>query len=397
MPALETARADRSAKALTLAAYVSFVPIGLMTVFLGPMLPTLSARWSLNYSQAGSLATVLFTSAMLGVILSGAVVSRFGYRFAIKAGLLCEAFGMAFLLAGTKSLGVICIAAFGACQGLAIPPANLMVAEANPQRRSATLNLLNFFWSAGAVACPFLVAAAVRTNRVPILLAMVSGFALLVALGIAAMPSHIVEPAVRADDGTTVKINWKHPALPVIGALFLVYVGTENAFGLWIAFYAKSLGSLTSATAAITPSFFYASLMAGRWIAPLMLRATDEIAMARAGLVLACAGMGGLAFAHDLPGVAVSGCLAGLGLSSVYPVTIALLSREFGPAGSKIASLMFTLSNLGGASFPWLVGFTSNQFASLKVGLSVPLIGGIAMFLLYLRDWKSEASVVQEA
>jgi fucose permease len=49
---------------------------------------------------------------------------------------------------------------------------------------------------------------------------------------------------------------------------------------------------------------------------------------------------------------------------------------------------MFTLSNLGGGSLPWVVGVASNRFGTLKAGLAVPLIGSAAMFVLYLRDWR---------
>jgi MFS transporter, FHS family, glucose/mannose:H+ symporter len=386
MAAPETA--ERSAKALTLAANASFVPIGIATVFLGPMLPVLSARWSWSYSQAGALFPVQYVAATAAVALSGVVASRYGYRFAIKAGLLSTAFGMALLLTGSKVLGILCVAAYGAGQGLAVPPGNLLVAEVNPRRRSGALNLLNFCWSTGAVACPFLVAAAAKNQRIPLLLAAIAGVSLLVAAGIAAMPSSIVEPAVSGNRGEKApKINWKQRALPTVAALFFMYVGTENGFGLWIASYAKSLGSLTAATALLTPSFFYASLMLGRWVAPVLLRTIDEIRLAQSGLVVACAGMVGLVLSRGLAGVAVSGSLAGLGLSSVYPITISLLAREFGTDGSRLGSLMFTLSNLGGGSLPWLVGVASSRFATLKAGLAVPLIGSIVMFLLYMRDW----------
>ena len=65
MPATATAKTSASARALTLAAYVSFVPIGIATVLLGPMLPTLSVRWSLNYAQAGALFTAQYLASHL--------------------------------------------------------------------------------------------------------------------------------------------------------------------------------------------------------------------------------------------------------------------------------------------------------------------------------------------
>jgi fucose permease len=389
MSSPDTSRTEISATALTYVAYASFLPIGIATVLLGPMLPTLSARWSLNYSQAGGLISVQFVASTLAVALSGVLVARWGFRFAIKTGLAVMAVGVALLLAGPKAMGIACIAAYGAGLGLAVPAANLVVAEVNPGRRSARLSVLNFCWSMGAVACPFLLAEAVKRQRVPLFLAVVGGFALLVAIAIAAMPSSIVEPVARTDAAgkKAASIDWKHGALPSLAALFFVYVGTETGFGLWVASYAKSLGILTTAMAVMTPSFFYASLTVGRWLAPLLLRTVDEVRLAQAGIAIACGGMAGLMLSGSLSGVVVSACVAGLGLSSVYPITISMLSREFGPAASRVGSVMFTMANLGGAFMPWLVGVSSTQLGTLKAGLAVPLLGGAVMYALYRRNW----------
>ncbi len=389
MPAFATPRAVTSAKALTIAAHASFVPIGIVTVLLSPLLPTLSARWSLNYSQAGALFTAQFLASTVAVMLSGVLIARWGFRFAIKAGLLVIAVSVAALLAGSRVLGMTCIAGYGAGLGLAVPAANLLVSEVNPGRRGAALNFLNFSWSAGAVACPFLVAAATKSHRVPLFLALVAGFSALVAIGIALMPSSITEPAqTKVADGASATIPWKHRSFTILAALFFLYVGTENSFGGWVASYANSLGSMSTAMSVMTPSFFYTALMLGRWLAPLLLRKFEETQVAQAGVLIACAGMAGLVVSHSLQSVMASATTAGLGLSAVYPITISLLSREFGNAASRVGSLMFTSANLGGAFLPWLVGVSSNQLGTLKAGLAVPLIAGALMYFLYLRDWK---------
>jgi FHS family glucose/mannose:H+ symporter-like MFS transporter len=378
-----------SARALTLASYASFVPIGIATVLLGPMLPTLSAQWSLNYSQQGALFTAQYLVSTVAVALSGVLVARWGFRFAIKTGLLLMSVGVGLLLVGSRVTGILCIGVYGGGLGLAVPAGNLLVAEVNPGRRSATLNVLNFCWSAGAVTCPFLVAAAARSHQVKLFLAAVAGFALLMAIGIGVMPASIVEPSVNRGvaRGSGPLIPWKHPALLVLAALFFLYVGVENGFGGWVASYAKSLGSLTPTMALMTPSFFYAAMTLGRWLAPLLLRVATEIRLVQIGLLIACAGMAGLVLSHGLRGVVASACVAGLGLSYVYPITISLLSREFGADSSRLGSIMFTLSNIGGGLLPWMVGVSSTRFGSLKAGLAVPLIGCGAIFGLYCREW----------
>jgi MFS transporter, FHS family, glucose/mannose:H+ symporter len=401
MPASETPRALKSARSLTLAAYASFVPIGIVNVILGPMLPTLSARWSLNYSQAGALFTAQYLASTVAVALSGVLVSRWGFRFAMKAGLLVTAAAVALLLVGPKLMGIICIAAIGAGIGLAVPAANLVVAEVNPARRSAALSVLNFCWSVGAVSSPFLVAAAAKSSRLPLMFGAVAGVMILVVGGIAVMPASTVEPTTPGEvrgtrlPGHFLGIDWRHRALLSLGVLFFVYVGTENGFGGWIASYSKSLGSMSPAMSTMTPSFFYAALMFGRWIAPLLLRTVNEVRLAQAGLLLACGGMLALVLSHGMGAVMTSATLAGLGLSSVYPITISLLSREFGATASRVGSLMFTLANLGGGSVPWLVGISSTRFGTLKAGLLLPLVGTALMFGLYLRDWKAIESCAE--
>lgn len=382
------------AEALTRAAYISFVPIGVANVLLGPLLPTLSERWSLNYAQAGALFTAQYIASTIAVALSGAITSWRGFRFAMEVGILLMATGLALLLAGPAWLGVVSIAACGAGLGIAIPPGNLLVAQVNPERRAAALNNLNFYWSAGAVACPFLVATAAKVHRVPSFLVLLAGFLALVAIGIGLIPEHLLEP-ISATGSVKIfpLIRQRVRPFTVLAVLFLVYVGTENCFGGWIASFAKSLGALSPTMSLMTPSFFYASLMVGRWLAPFVLRSVEEIKLAQGGLLFACAGTAVLLFSHGVIGVVSSACITGVGLSCVYPISISLLSKEFGQASSSIASVMFVLSNIGGGLLPWIVGLLSNRSGHLQTGLLVPLVGSGVMFLLYLQGWGQNTKV----
>jgi len=404
-------QAEDSSRPLTVAAHAAFVPIGIVTVLLGPLLPTLSTKWSLNYTQAGSLFTVQFLASTVGVTLSGFWVSRWGFRFAIKAGLLAMAVGVAGLPYSSRVLGSACIGLYGLGFGIAVPAANLLVAEVHQFHRSAALNLLNFSWSVGAVACPFLVAAAVRAHHVPLLLVAFAGLLLIVTLGIAAMPSHIVEPRARrgndVQSGASVDFSksdlskswgskfWRSNAVVLLASLFFLYVGVENSFGGWIASYAKSLGTLSLELALMSSSFFYSTLMVGRWLASLVLRRIEEVTLARAGLLTACAGMMCLLLSHASLGVLAGASVTGLGLAAVYPITISLLSREFGDTASQMGSIMFTMANLGGAFLPWLVGYFSSRFSSVRAGMVVPLIAGVAMCGLYLMNWNAKTEPVK--
>jgi fucose permease len=389
MPPAEMSQTS-PARSLNTAAHAAFVPIGIVTVLLGPLLQTLSARWSLNDVQAGSLFTAQFVGSTVGVLASGVIVSRLGFRFAVNAGLFAMAGGVGTLPFTSRAPGLICIFGYGVGLGLAIPAINLYVAAVNPERRSAALSLLNFSWSVGAVACPIVVAAAVKENQIQVFLMVLAGFLLLVLLGIAGRRSSFVEPATARNTARNNEshhaspVGWSRRSLFVLAALFFLYVGTENGFGGWIASYAKRLGSPSSTLPVMTPSFFYAALLLGRWIAPFALRKADEINIAKAGLAIASLGMAGLVLSRTMPLVVGSVSVAGLGLAAIYPITISRLSQEFGAAAARAGSIMFTMANLGGASLPWIVGYSSNHFHDLRAGLVVPLAATVLMYALYL-------------
>src|SRR5216683_2402103 len=84
----------------TVLIHADFLLTGIVMTFLGPMLPTLSSRWALTDEQAGYLGFAQFFSSMFGMLSSGALVIRLGYRVTFIIGLLLMATGMVLLADG---------------------------------------------------------------------------------------------------------------------------------------------------------------------------------------------------------------------------------------------------------------------------------------------------------
>src|SRR5579871_5016019 len=91
---LSSQPSPRSNRALVLAAQIAFLPTGILTTLLGPMLPILIVHWSMNDKQAGNLFLVQFLASLVGVQLSGVLLARFGFRPAFLFGLLLMAIGV---------------------------------------------------------------------------------------------------------------------------------------------------------------------------------------------------------------------------------------------------------------------------------------------------------------
>src|SRR6185437_4536771 len=152
------------------------------------------------------------------------------------------------------------------------------------------------------------------------------------------------------------KSFWSDSALPLICALFFIYVGTETSFGAWIATYARRVDSRAHVLATVTPSFYWGALLIGRGLASIVLRFRSALTIARAGLLIAIVGGLALVAAHEIKLVVIGAVLTGLGLASIFPISVSLLPGWFGSSARRASGEVFASGNIGGAIVPWFVG-----------------------------------------
>ncbi|MHB8412929.1 MAG: MFS transporter [Candidatus Acidiferrales bacterium] len=365
---------------------LGFMLTGMVTTILGPILPFLASRWRLNDSRSGLLFTAQFGASMAGVLLSGYILSRRGPRICLVIGYASIGVGVAALAVSSWTAGMIFIACYGFGLGWSIPTTNLLIAELNPDRRAAALNTLNLAWGLGAVALPVAATGFLKVQRVPAMLFGLGTASLLICAMFTRGPawSWKTLPAKVPSPVGTQQVSSPTSSLVILGMLFFLYVGTENSFGGWTASFARRIHAGTQADWALVPSFFWAALLLGRAVAPFVLRRMHEIVLARTGLFLTVAGAIVVLSSGRYASLAVGVALAGLGLSSIFPITISQFSYRFGHSASRFVGGMFALAGLGGATLPWLVGFTSHQFGSLRMGLWIPALSAFVMWIVYL-------------
>jgi fucose permease len=82
--------------------------------------------------------------------------------------------------------------------------------------------------------------------------------------------------------------------------------------------------------------------------------------------------------------IVVGAVLAGLGLASIFPISVSLFPNWFGSSARTASGAIFSSGNIGGAVVPWVVGAVSTRFDNLRVGFFVPLAGVIVMLGFYL-------------
>jgi fucose permease len=362
--------------------YASFVLAGIVTTLLGPILPLLIARWALTDERAGLFFTFQFCGNLVGIASLGYLLSRRGYGRTFVIGFAAITLGIAGLNSRNEFACLMSTATFGYGLGLILSGINLWVAEVAGSGRTAALSILNFSWGIGAIACPALVLLAHQAQRLSFLLFGIAGLSALVAFAIATTNIE-PRPAQNSESKTAeVRQRFGKSFTIALGGLFFLYIGTEGCVGGWTASLAKRTGTTTGNLWELAPMFFWAGLLAGRAIAPAILRRVSERTLFTTGLILAGGSNGALLWATSFRGVAICVAASGLGLSCIYPLIISWMVGHYGSEAKHTGSMMFALANVGGAILPAIVGFTSTHTGSLRAGLLVPFLACLVMLSL---------------
>jgi FHS family glucose/mannose:H+ symporter-like MFS transporter len=362
--------------------HAGFVVTGIITTLLGPLLPILIARWSMSDSRAGLFFTLQFFGSILGTASLSFLIALRGYRLAFFLGYFCMALGISTLTMRSEATGLMATAVYGFGLGLILCITNLWVAEIAASRRAAALSVVNFAWGIGAISCPVLVMFAQREHQISMFLIVVAAVSAIIAVTLGAMD---IEPRLGkialAPAAHAQPVMGKQLAL-TFGALFFFYVGSESSVGGWTAALAKRLGNTPGNLWALAPMFFWAGLLAGRALVPAILLRMKERSLLVMGLIVSAIGNATLLWVTTFYGAA--GCVAviGLGFAGIYPLLVAWMVTHYGEQAKGTASIMFTLAALGGATMPWLVGFTSTQTGNLRTGLLVPMVACLGMISL---------------
>jgi MFS transporter, FHS family, glucose/mannose:H+ symporter len=375
-------RTTTSRTGLLAVLFIGFILSGIATTIVGPMLPVFIRRWGLDDGQAGLFSTVQFLAALVGTGISGAWMAWRGYRPSLVAGYALIGYGLATLNASTHVNALAATAAFGLGYGLITPGTNLYVAEAGGARGASLLNLLNFTWGVGAMACSPLIAMALRRNRLPGLLIgyAIFGAILVVTLLFARFGAEKHEKAIESADATPLRGG--RGVTIALSVLFFTYVGMETSIGVWSAEYSRRIANGITNITTLAPMFFYAGLTAGRGLAPLVLLSLSERPLVLAALSLTAFGTTVVIFSSTLKVTIAGVFLAGLGCASIYPIYIAWLSKWYGNRARRIGGFLFALASLGGSAGPWLVGTFSKYSGSLRVGFVVPLLSALLMIAI---------------
>lgn len=358
-----------------------FVICGIVTVLPGPMLPLLAAKWGLPDVQSGAFFTAEFVASTIASVLAPKRM-----RWSLPRGYALMTIGVLLLVVAGGStdvtlghylaFGSFVLIGFGI--GLSVTSTNLLVGAAPKELRARRLSIANIWWGIGAVACPWMVAAAEKMNDFRMLLVIVAwaSVAMFVALiWLREDRGRVMRPlTLRADSGVLI----------YFALMLFLYVGVENTVGGWIATYVFRYNEMALANASILVSVFWLALLTGRWIGSQALKSVDERLVLLPCVAIALLAVLTLLKPHGRAEVIAAVTVAGLGFGPVFPVGVSrMLARV---TDTRNTGWVFATTASGGAVLPWLTGLISTKAGSLRTGFTVPAIAMGVILLLALGE-----------
>ena len=356
--------------------HAAFGLTGVLHAIGGALLPAIAASFGLSDSRSGTLFLCYYLGTPLGALVCGGRLVRM-----LTAGLLLTAAVCWGIAAGSPAMLPVLFFAMGVGVGIPMTAVSMYAGRAFAGGTAAPLTLLNFTWSAGALAAP-LLAARVLTGHgwrtaYGLLAAAAAVAAVTCWVGLQEPPE---EAAVATAEHETGSGMGQWGVVVLFAFLTFLEVGIENTTATWMASYAMRAASTGAAKAAASSSLYWCGFLASRGLSALLL--TRMNAMRVLSVMVIAALIAAVVLVGFVGAAPVAMLLLGAALAPVFPL---LISRFF--ARAQVGRLRWVLSvaGFGGSVLPWVTGLVSSSANSLRVGLcTVPVALAVMICLLPL-------------
>ena len=387
---MNQARGTSERTALSVVTAIFFM-WGFITVLNDVLIPHLKSVFTLGYAQVMLVQFTFFGAYFVMSLPSGKVVSRFGYRLSIIAGLIVAGIGalLFFPAARLPSYPLFLFAFFVLASGITLlqvaanPYVSLL---GSPQLASSRLNLAQALNSLGTTLAPkfggLLILSSVvlgadvlskmpaaqqlayRTQQAQMVqIPYLCLAAVLFALAVVVWMFHLPPLASSEDDDAQHRFAdaLAHPRVWLGMLAIFLYVGAEVSIGSFMINYLSLplIGNMSEARASGFVSLYWGGAMVGRFVGSALLTRVDPRRLLALFATIAALLVLTTMLAHG--DVALWSVVAiGLFNSVMFPNIFTLGIEKFGALTGKVSSLL-VMAIVGGAVVPLLQGALADR------------------------------------
>jgi MFS family permease len=367
---------------------------------LGPWMPLLKDRASLDAGDLGIALTGLSAGLLLGTRVAGPMLRRVGVRFVIRLAVVLMA-GILGGLPALRSLWTLAsgFAVLGVISGVLDVGMNdaAVAVERLAQRR--VMSAIHGTWSVAMLA-----SAGVASIGVSVGLGIQSYFvAVAMLLGVTTFPFLRWLPPGDGSPGLLMKPSLEPrpglrdhavAALCSVGAAAFIVEGTANE---WSAVYLRDHVRASHGVAAFGVVAFSAGMVASRFMGDRLATRFGAARVARSGAALGALALGAALLIGGAAVTIAAFAVVGIGVGPVVPLAISAAGAITTAPGRSALGVVVTSAYVGSVVGPAVLGYTADR-AGLRAAFVLPVVAGVVIAVLAgavgtgERTWNSKAA-----
>lgn len=354
-----------------IAACIGMSFFGISMTVMGALLPALTDKFALDSAQATTLVAFLPIGMLIGSIIFGPIVDRYGYKTLLIVSSILVLFGLEGMLLFNNTLPVqLSIMSIGLGGGVLNGETNAMVSDIyDDAKRDSRLSLLGVFFGVGALGIPLLLRSFgnVYTDS-----QIIRGLEVVLVLGLIYC-SIINYPLPKHQQGFPIKKSFKllqNKHLLLLALILFFQSGIEGSTNNWTVYYLES-NAFARETALMSITIMIAALTITRLLLTWILKKVNPNKILTSSLLLALVGYVLLLSSSSF--IALAGmALIGIGTASTFPIILA-----------KIGSLYASLSGTA-FSIALVMALIGNNILNSMTGIFIGNISGFMYPLLMI-------------
>lgn len=343
---------------------------GVAMLSLGPLLGRIG-ELGVN---ANALPSTLTIGIIIGTLLFGPIVDKFGYKgLTILSSILALAgiLGLNFFSTDFPLQASICCLGIGG--GVLNGLTNALVSDIyGDDKRGARLSLLGAFYCIGALLWT-LLNYFIADYHIPLYIMSTIMLCFIIYFFFIAFPQ--AKPADAVGMKQTLGL-FKYPALLMFGFVLFFQSGFEGASGDFTVTYLTSTSGLATATATLAMTWFTIGMLAGRLILGSIMKALKDLGTFYLYLSIALIGVAVLAFTGSAAGAYVAMALIGFGAGATFPVVLGYVGGTFRNLSGTAISIAVFIALLGQFTLKRITGsaFNAGSFNALPIVLAGAIV-----------------------
>lgn len=371
------------------AACIGMSFFGVSMITLGAMLPSLVAKLGLSGLQTTSLVTFLPFGMLIGSLIFGPIVDRFGHKALLVPSCIIVLLGLEGLIFLTSiPLLQISIVGIGLGGGILNGETNALVADISSEsEKGSHLSFLGMFYGLGALGIPTLLGFLSEYYSYE---AILQGISIVMLAGIIfCIPIRF--PAPKQAQGFPVKQGLgllKESSLLLLSFILFFQSGIEGVCNNWSTSYFGQTTDIPQNQALIALTCMVAGLTVARMLQVVIFKKIKPETILPYSLILTAIGFGLLTFSPGFTRAAVGMVIIGMGLSSTYPVILSVLGSRYASLSGTAFGIALAIALVGQATMNGLMGMISMNMDGIKIYPYMMIVSLIIMLFLFKRSQK---------